>query len=404
MTMQHGKQIKTALAMMMLGAATTATAQSINLWRGCEIKADWNDPYKWSLQHAPSGSEAVHFRQDNSVITVNSTIELDNGMMLYGQDLFLEGYGNINLWNPVPHKSTVNIPASATGYANLTLGGTLALNARIALAAKAFGTSDSKGSVTLENRSIITGKLLIGNNGSGSGRVFIRDQSTYRISGLELHTLSEKGGAAEIHILGGTAHLEAGTKPFEAFLADPGRKIIIGDNGKLRIDSDWPIQRKKESISEMISNKCIVAARGCQLTPPALREGMILLKAEFADEPQPLETLLADIEEIPETQNITTQSVKQVETEPTGETIEIADTAEETPAEPKACKLESLLKDMRTEEQPESIAATPSESMVEDAPDETPGEPSADSPAPLIGYIVFLGAILFFMRPAKTSG
>lgn len=381
--------------MMVLCGATASTAQNINLWRGGEIKADWNDPYKWKLQHVPSGDEAVHFRQANSVISVNSAIELDNGMMLYGEDLFLKGNGKINLWSPVPHKCTVNIPASATGHANLTLGDTLALNGHIALASKEFVTSDSKGSVTLKDRSSITGKLSIGNNGNGSGQVFILDQSTYRISGLELNTLSENGGAAEILILGGTAHLEADTNPFEVFLADPCRKIIIDETGTMRIDSDLPIERKKEIISEMISKKRIVAARDCQLAPPVIRKDMILLKAEFADEPQSVEAVLAHIEEVQPT-----QSIELAEHPPKNETGEPADTAAEEPETPKASKLKSLLQEMRTNSQSELIvAAAPPECGIDD----TPETPVDDTPAPLAGYIVFFSAILFFMRPQKTS-
>ena len=130
---------RTALVLATLSIATlSASAQSLNMWRGNEIRANWNDAYKWNLKHIPSPDESVHFRQQNSVISLNSSIELDNGMHLYGQELLFDGNGNINLRSPIPHRRTVNIPASTTGYANLTLTDSLSLNARIALAAKAF--------------------------------------------------------------------------------------------------------------------------------------------------------------------------------------------------------------------------------------------------------------------------
>ena len=88
------------------------------------------------------------------------------------------------------------------------------------------------------------------------------------------------------------------------------------------------------------------------------------------------------------------------ENKPRGEKEKLAGTVEEAPVKPKASKLESLLRDMRTNNQPETIMAiAPPETMVED----TPESPVDSSPAPLAGYIVFFGAILFFMRPQQTS-
>ena len=337
--MRKNRFIGVRLAIAALcGIAPPAMAQSsINLWRGNESKANWSDSYKWKLKHVPASGEAVHFRQANSVIVVNSTVGLDNSMQLYGQELSLEGNGNINLRSPVPNRNTVYIPASATGYANLTLSDNLSINGQVALAAKAYGTSASKGSVTLRDRSTIAGKLSIGNDGNGSGQVFIRDQSVFRISGLELHTLAGQGGSAEIHILGGTARFESGTNPFEAFLADSSRKIVLGDYGTLRIDSDLPIWKKKKALIEMIKKNRLVAASGCKLNPPVFQKNMILLKAETTKTPQRIEMLLADIE--------------NTETEPAPAT-------------------------------------------------ETPGEETMAATASPIGYIVFLGAILLFLRPA----
>lgn len=277
-------KIISTLAVAILGtAALSAPAQSINLWRGNETGADWNDIYKWKLKHVPSGNEAVHFRQQSSVISINSTIELKNGMHLYGQELLLEGNGNINLRSPVPHQRSIAIPASSSGYANLTLADNVSVNAQLSLAAKSFGTSASKGSVTLKDRSTITGEVNIGNDGCGSGQIILRDQSTYRITRLKLDTLAAKGGSSEIHILGGTARLDVGDNPFEGLLVDSSRKIIIGDNGTLHIDSNMPVGLKNEHLIKLLDQQQIIPAHGCELGTPIIRNNMVMIKAERID-------------------------------------------------------------------------------------------------------------------------
>ena len=371
----------TLMLAMLCGSALSTSAQSINLWRGGETMADWSDPYKWKLKHVPAGEEFVQFRAPNAVVAVNSTIELDNGMMLYGQDLFLQGNGNINMWSPIEHKSTVSIPASSSGHANLTLNDNLSLNGRIALAAKSFGTSACKGSITLRDRSTITGKLAIGNNGSGSGQVFVRDQSTYRIQELEFNTLAEKGGAAELHILGGTVHLETKGNPFNTFLADPSRKIIIGDYGQLKINSAWAIQLKKSVISKMISQKRIVAAQGCELTTPVFQREMILIKAKTSTDPRSIDTLLADIQQSTEAKSKTTTPAPDA----------LVSTSEPQ-TEAKTSRLDSLLSDMK-----------PSDSAGALAQSDGNADDLENSSAPLTGYIVFFSAALFFLRPAKRK-
>ncbi|MCK4564020.1 MAG: hypothetical protein KAU94_05050 [Verrucomicrobia bacterium] len=347
------------VAMATLGAAAlSVSAQSINLWRGNETGADWNDVYKWNLQHVPSGTEAVHFRKQSSVISVNSTIELGNGMHLYGQELLLEGNGNINLRSPISYQRTITIPASSSGYANLTLTDNLSVNAHISLAAKAFGTSASKGSVTLRNRSTVSGEVTIGNGGNGSGQIVLRDQSTYRITRLKLDTLASKGGSAEIHILGGTARFAGGDNPFEMFLADSSRKIILGNYGTLYIESDMPIELKRRQLEKMISQKQLVAASGCKLGTPVIRDGMLSLKAEDTIVvPQP-NTRLAGAGKTPK------------------------ETVSTTPP-PQIAKI-----------QPSQSTVAP---QTATAQEKTPA-------APLSGYIVFFSALLLLaVRPVKTD-
>ncbi len=270
---------------LLLGVADQSTkAQTVNTWRGDAMGGDWNEPYKWKLNHPPASGEAAHFRSDDSLVSINRTIELDNGMHLYGQELTLKGNGNINLQSQVPHERTVNIPASATGYANMTLCDNLSLNGRISLSAKGFGTSASKGSLTLKDRSTVTGGLSVGNEGVGSGQVFVKDNATFRITSLELHTTAKKGGMAEIHILGGTVRIETNDDLFKILMDDPGRKIFIGDSGTLRIESNIPIAKKKELIKQLISNGRLVAEPGCKLTPPILQDEMLIARAQSSSQ------------------------------------------------------------------------------------------------------------------------
>lgn len=345
------KNIVIILAVATLGSAVlSVSAQSINLWRGNETGADWNDAYKWKLKHAPSGSEAVHFRQQNSVISVNRTIELGNGMHLYGQELLLEGNGNINLRSPIPHQRSIAIPASSSGYANLTLADNVSVNGQLALAAKAFGTSASKGSVTLKDRATITGEVNIGNDGCGSGQIILRDQSTYRITHLKLDTQAAKGGSSEIHILGGTARLEVGDDPFEAFLADPSRKIIIGDNGTLHIDSDMSVGLKTEYLKKLLEQGQIISASGCKLGTPVIRNNMAMIKAERA-----------------------------------GSSIVVAS-----------------LKPSKTKRTPTPPTSSPPTSV---SPVSSPAPEVAEAAtAPLMGYIVFFSPVLLFLlRPGRPE-
>ena len=344
-------------------------AQSVNTWRGDASGGVWNDQYKWKLSHTPTESEAAHFREDNSVITVDSTVQLNNGMHLYGQELLLQGNGNINLWSPVPHQRTVNIPASATGFANMTLSDNLSLNGRIALSAKGFGTSASKGSITLEDRSNVTGELCIGNAGTGTGQVYVKDSSTFRITGLELSTKAENGGAAEIHIDGGTVRIETKENPFDVFLEDSSRKLIVGSGGTLRIEYNLPISRKKDEVMKLIKNDRLVAAPGARLKLPTIHEKMVIIQAEDARNASTYatkEALLAAINKI------STASATQVASSST-----------------QPMKLESLLKTMKSGEgSPATVPASSTASTK--SGQETGGK--------LAGYIAFVGAVLLVLR------
>lgn len=278
---RHNHIIKGLLISLALGAIIQiAGAQSVNKWNGDETTADWNDRYKWKLKHPPTGNEAAHFRIPNSTISVNSTIQLNNGMHLYGQELSLKGNGNINLQGSLPHEYTVNIPASASGFANMTLNDNLSLNGRVALSAKAFGTSAGKGTITLKGRSNVTGALCVGNAGTGTGKVIIKDKATYRITALELDTRAANGGSAEIHVLGGTARIESKENPFDIFLADSSRKIILGTGGTLRIDSKLSALKKKFAIKAMIEKDRLTAASGSRLILPIFNDEMLVIRAE----------------------------------------------------------------------------------------------------------------------------
>ena len=366
---------------LLLGAVTVQGQKNINSWRGEEGGSDWNDQYKWDLKHIPAGDESVHFREDSSVIFVNSTVQLNNGMHLYGQELSLQGNGNINLWNQIPHQRTVNIPASATGFANMTLNDNISVNGRIALSAKGFGTSASKGSITLKDRSNVTGILTIGNGGNGTGQVFVKGSSTYRITGLELDTAAESGGSAEIHVIGGTVRIETKKNPFDVFLADAGRKIILGDSGTLRIEFSQPVYLKKEAIKKMISQDRLVAAPGCRLTTPVIQEKMIIIRAEDERNDSNVKTradLLASIDKI---SNGPTSAVAGSDSKPK--------------------KLESLLSSMRTSQPNKSLVATAALAPQGETAPEINEKKSSNTK--IAGYIVVFGATLLVLRRSDES-
>jgi|GEM_PF-3801702 len=361
--------IKGMILALVLGGSV-AHAQSINNWRGDASGGQWNDPYKWKLSHTPTEGEAAHFRGENSVISVNNTVELNNGMHLYGQELLLQGNGNINLRSPVPHQRTVNIPASATGFANMTLTDNLSLNGRVALSAKGFGTSASKGSLTLKDRSNVTGDLCIGNAGTGTGQVYVKGNSTFRITKLELSTEANKGGSAEIYIQGGTVRIETKEDPFNVFLADPSRKLIIADGGTLRIEYVMPVSRKKQVLIDLIKNDRIVAASGSRLTLPTIHDKMMIVQAEDARNATSYpdkKALIAGINQI--------------------SSSSVANIASSGRSQPQ--KLESLLKSMKSGE--EIVADTvPATSATV--------ETTSDSNGKIAGYIAFMGAVLLVLR------
>lgn len=346
-----------------------ASAQSFNQWRGGEEQADWNDPYMWKNLHVPGGDESVYFRSESSRVRLDSVVELNNGILLYGRDLVLEGEGGLNLLNTIEYKRTVNIPAAASGASALTLGGSLTLNARLALAAKAFGLSESRGSITLRDHANVTGPLQIGNNGNGNGDVFIYDEAVFRITGLELNTLAGKGGSAGIHVLGGTAHLATQEDPFLILLDDPSRRIVLGENGLLRIDSDRPPSSKNELLSDLISKRRIVPADGCRFSEPVIDDDRIELTAVSLSQPP---------------------AVSGGEPE--------AQTADTAVAAVSRVSLESLLLKQVAGgvTNPSETGAAPSDAL---AAADTEPEADQSAPAPLAGYIVFVSALLFCLRP-----
>ncbi|MDF7800583.1 hypothetical protein P4C99_13990 [Pontiellaceae bacterium B1224] len=391
------QMIRGAILVLVLGGTVAHAQVVVNQWRGGGTAEQWNDPYKWKQNHAPTGEESAHFREPLSVITVNSTVQLNNGMHLYGEELSLQGNGNINLWNQVPHSRTINIPASATGFANLTLNDNLSVNARVALSAKGFGTSASKGSITLKDRTNVTGALSVGNAGTGTGQVYVKEHSTYRITGLELSTKATAGGSAEIHILGGTVLIETKENPFKVFLEDPSRKLILGDAGTLRFEYNLSVAEKKEAIKSMIIEDRLVAAPGCQLTTPIIQDKLVMIRAEDKRNGSPLkskEELIASIDD-----------------------ITAATSVASTGSQPR--KIESLLKTMGAGE-PTSTAAP-----AVAAPAATPGNASlaalmqqkgvsAETATPAVsdnsgqrmaGYIAFFGAVFLVLRrsPVETE-
>lgn len=376
-----------AMAVVILGGI--AAHAQVNQWRGGETAVDWNDQYKWKQKHVPTGQEAAHFREPISVINVNSTVQLNNGMHLYGEELSLQGNGNINLWNQIPHQRTVNIPASATGFANMTLNDNLSLNGRVALSAKGFGTSASKGSLTLKDRANVTGALSIGNAGNGTGQVFVKGHATYRITGLELATKAAEGGSAEIHIMGGTVRIETKENPFSVFLADPSRRLILGDAGTLRFEYTMPVSQKKNALKAMIQDDRLVAAPGCRLTAPIIQDKLVIIRAEDERNESTVKTkeaLLAAIDRISSASSVASSG-----------------------SQPR--KLESLLKTMRSgpaSAPPTAPSAPPSgggamASLMQQKGVSTETPDTDSSGNRLAGYIAFVGAALLILRRAPAT-
>jgi len=378
----------TGMVFTLVLGGSMANAQKANQWRGGEKAIDWNSPYEWKLNHVPNDTEAAHFREPISVIKVNSTVQLNHGMHLYGNELSLMGNGNINLWSQIPHARTVNIPASGDGFANMTLNDNISLNARVALSSKGFGTSASKGSITLKGRSNVTGDLSIGNAGTGTGQVFLKDNSSYHITGLELGTQAAKGGSAELHILSGTVRIETKKNPFSVFNEDASRRIILGENGTLRFEYSLPVAHKKTAIKQMIKNDRLVAAPGCRLTTPIIQEKLVIIRAEDQRNESQVKTkeqLLAAIDRI------------------------TAATIASNGAQPK--KLDSLLKGMArapgASSAPAASTPTPAAggnpalaSIMQQKGVSTSGNPQKkdNSTGRVAGYIAFVGAALLMLR------
>lgn len=391
--MKMDRYIMGAAAAVMLGG-TAADAATVNQWRGGETAENWNDRYKWKQNHIPTESEAAHFREPISVINVNSTVQLNHGMHLYGEELSLQGNGNINLWSQIPHERTVNIPASGDGFANLTLNDNVSINGRIALSAKGFGTSASKGSITLKDRSNVTGELCIGNAGTGTGQVFIKGNSTYRITGLEIGTQAASGGSAEIHVLSGTVRIETKKNPFDTFNEDASRRIILGENGTLRFEYSQPVAKKKTALKEMIQNDRLIAAPGCRLTTPIIQEKLVIIRAEDERNESTVKTkadLLASIDRITAATAVASNG-----------------------AQPR--KLDSLLKKMGSGTRSSAPAPAPAPAPAGGGNDAlamlmqqkgvsaaAPAPAASDTSGRMAGYIAFFGAALLMLRRSPNA-
>ncbi len=360
-------------------ANTLVNAQTVNQWRGGETASAWNDPYKWKQNHTPNDEEAPYFREPISVINVNSTIQLNHGMHLYGEELSLQGNGNINLWSQVPHERTVNIPADGNGFANLTLRDNIALNGRVALSSKGFGTAASKGSLTLKDRSSVTGDLCIGKAGTGTGRVYVQDNSSYRITGLEIGTEAAAGGAAELHILSGTVQIETKDNPFEIFNEDASRRIILGANGTLRFEYPMSVAQKKKAVQDMIRNDRLTAAPGCRLTTPLIQEKRVIFRAEDERNESAVETkeqLLAAIGRIAAAAEVASVGLQPEQIDSLLKKMSSSPRSPEAPPSGESAAAVRL-----TQQQGASSAA-----------------PAAGSTGRAAGFIAFFGAALLMLR------
>ena len=164
--------------------------------------------------------------------------------------------------------------------------------------------------------------------------------------------------------------METQENPFDVFLQDPSRKLVLGDMGTLRIESKVSALKKKEQVIAMIQQNRLVAAPGCRLKAPVINNKMLIIQAE--DErnnstEQTVDQLLAIIKKTP----VQAAPVDAVATRPL---------------------LESLLKTMNA--QPQSTASHDSEQIAKD---------EANDGVHLAGYIVFFGICLLALRRAPTE-
>ena len=103
--------------------------------------------------HSPKRSERIQIRTPEVTITINEAVALNQGIQLYGEQLYLKGTGKIDLVNPFIHNKTIDIPASCDGSSTLTITDQVSINARILLSGKTYGTSQCKGTLILKDRS-----------------------------------------------------------------------------------------------------------------------------------------------------------------------------------------------------------------------------------------------------------
>jgi len=272
------KYIIIATVCALTALTNTVCAQAINQWKNDQKVGQWEDGSMWKLNHSPRRSERIQIRTSEATITINETVALNQGIQLYGEQLYLNGTGKIDLINPFIHNKTIDIPASCDGSSTLTITDQVSVNARILLSGKTYGTSPCKGTLILKDQSYVTGALCIGNDGAGVGMVVLGDQSTFHITDINLQTDSDKGGRANLHVMSGTLWITLSEKSARTFLNDPSQQIVVGNKGTLILQSSQTTDQKSAMIRNLIRKHRIVTYRGSTLDIPVILDDKISVR------------------------------------------------------------------------------------------------------------------------------
>jgi len=255
----------------------------VNQWKNKNIEGRWESQSNWENGTVPISSECVNFRIPHALVLLDETVKLDQSIQIYSSTLSISGDGSIVFINPVDHRRSINIPASSEGRSTLTLSGNISIEGRILLAGKGFGydAGISKGSLILKGASSVKGPLSIGKDGAGIGTVTLMDESSFYITKLDIQTSEYQNGKATINVLSGTLTiaLNSSKNPYDVFLQDKNRRIILGKSGTLVIYTTHSKSLKKRYITNLIRQKRIASMNG-YLGTPIISDSKIVLRTQ----------------------------------------------------------------------------------------------------------------------------
>ena len=256
----------------------------VNQWKSKKIQGRWENRLNWENETVPRPSDRVNFRIPHALVSLNETVKLDQSIQVYSSTLSLTGNGSIIFTNPIDHRQSINIPASSEGDSTLTLSRNISVKGRILLAGKGLGYDEeiNRGTLVLKGTSSVEGPLAIGKDGTGIGTVILMDNSSFYVTKLDIQTSKYQNGKATIKVLGGTFSIKTkpDQNPYEIFLQDKDRKIILGKSGTLIIYSTHSKALKERYISKLIKTKRIISVNG-RLARPIIDNTRLLLRTQY---------------------------------------------------------------------------------------------------------------------------